>query len=56
MTPKEFAEKMKEIAKFSDDDPEIAHGDADALIVQVLKEYGYQEGLEIFIKMDKWYA
>ena len=58
MTPKEFAQEMRNISLLSQDggDNEIAHCDADDLLCQVLRELGYGEGVDIFEEMDKWYA
>lgn len=54
MTPQEFKEKMEEIADILD--IEVSHGFADDLMKQVLIELGYEEGVQVFEKMDKWYA
>lgn len=51
---KEFTEKMREIAK--DPDHENAHGEADKLIMEILRQEGYGEGINIFDEMIKWYA
>ena len=58
LTSKErFKRKMKEICDDSGEfDREIAHFDADELMMELLKELGYSEGVEIFDKMPKWYA
>lgn len=55
MTPEQFADAMREIAKNSGD-TEMAHGDADDLLCKVLTQLGYGEGVKIFEEMDKWYA
>lgn len=54
MLPKDFKKKMKEISLSTD--PEGAHGAADELMCQLLKELGYSEGVRIFDKMEKWYG
>jgi len=56
MTPKEFADRMREIAKYADDDTEAAHGNADDLMCQLLTTLGYHEGVQIFVEMPRWYA
>jgi hypothetical protein len=56
MTPQEFAEKMREFKKLSNDDEETAHSQADALMCQVLEEVGYKKGVTSFRVMHKWYA
>ena len=52
-TPEEFAEKMRELHVF---DIEGRHKEADQIMCELLEYFGYQEGVEIFRKMDKWYA
>jgi hypothetical protein len=54
MTPKEFEEKMKELK--NEHDPETAHFLMDELIVSLLVELGYEDGVEIFIRQTKWYS
>lgn len=54
ITPREFADQMKEFAKGGD--LEVTHGMADDLMCKVLYRLGYGEGVEIFEEMDKWYA
>ena len=53
MTPDEFARRMYEISNVG---PEEGHIEADALMCQVLRELGYDAGVEIFERMPKWYA
>lgn len=38
------------------DDPEIAHGEADDLMAVVLSSLGYDEDIGIYNAMVKWYA
>lgn len=54
MKPKEFAERMRDIneIEFTDD----RHHAADELMCEVLNDLGYEEGVEIFENMNKWYA
>ena len=56
LTPEEFAEKMRILSELDDRDPEAAHSDGDDLLCDTLKKLGYAEGVELFEKMDKWYA
>ena len=57
LTPEQFAEQMKPIAKYASEiDEEVAHLKADELLMQVLREQGFGEGCDIFDKMDKWYG
>lgn len=51
-----FAQEMKKISSYADDDTEKAHGDADELMCTILKSLGYEKGVEIFEKMPKWYS
>lgn len=37
-------------------DPEAAHGDADALLCDLLRELGFDYVAETFESMHKWYA
>ena len=54
VSPEEFKRAMQ---AFSDGtDTERDHGDADALMCQILESLGYGEGVKIFRKMGKWYA
>ena len=54
MTPEEFKRKMQEI----DDEygTEDGHIKADDLMCEVLEWLGYDEGVEIFRQMYKWYS
>lgn len=54
MTPEEFCEKMKEFA--GEYDKECAHIDADALMCDVLEQFGYKDGVEVFKNMPRWYS
>lgn len=54
MHPEEFAARMREISK--NGDFEVAHVDADDLMCLVLTQLGYEEGVEVFENMEKWYA
>ena len=56
MTPEQFRDAMKEIDEKYGADTEGAHGQADDLMCKLLRELGYEEGVEVFEKMHKWYA
>ena len=56
MTPEEFATQMRKISNHYYDDLEVRHGRADDLLCGVLRKLGYEEGIDIYEKMDKWYA
>ncbi len=55
MTPEEFLQKLQELYG-EGQDPERFHGEADDLIVELLKQLGYGEGAEFFDKCEKWYG
>lgn len=55
ITPKEFKEKMSEIAKECGDTEEV-HINADDLLCKVLIELGYGEGVGVYEDIGKWYA
>ena len=38
------------------EDPEQAHADADQMMCDVLRHLGYGAGVDVFLKMLKWYA
>lgn len=56
MDPKEFTEKMMDIAKLNERDEETSHVAADSLMCEVLTELGYGAGVDIFNEMCLWYA
>lgn len=55
ISPKEFAEKMGQIAE-ERDDTEVCHIKMDDYICEVLRTLGYKEGVEIFENTPKWYS
>ena len=50
------AARMRNIGKENGGDLEGSHGDADALLCEILREHGYNELVNEFHKLDKWYA
>ena len=57
MEPELFSAKMLSISDFAEnEDEEVAHMQADALLVEVLRAYGYDRGCDVFENMPKWYA
>ena len=54
ITPDEFRVRMKEIA--TNLDIEEGHMTADALMLTLLEALGYGQGVEIFVKMGKYYV
>ena len=55
ITPAKFEDEMNRI-NTEDQDREIKHRAADDLICEVLSFLGYDKGVQIFKKMDKWYS
>lgn len=63
MTPEEFKDEM---CKLRDEmiqdgygkylDKETRHFNMDMLMVKTLRDLGYGEGVDIFVKTDKWYT
>ena len=51
---KEAIEKMKECV--NNDDTEVAHINADAVLCDVLTQLGYKELVDLYEKVKKWYA
>lgn len=51
---KGFANEMRRINR--NNDTEMAHILADELMCKLLRELGYDEGVDIFEQMDKWYS
>ena len=62
ITPKEFEERMLAIEKEFGSYPdsygyeEDFHVEADALMKKLLRELGYEKGVEIFDRNNKWYS
>ena len=50
----EFIEKMQEYV--SSDDPESAHIDADHLLCELLTKLGYENLVQKYDEVTKWYA
>jgi hypothetical protein len=54
MTREEAISKLKGLQ--SSGDTESAHGDADQILCDLLSALGYQDVVEQWEKIDKWYA
>ncbi|MCC9600305.1 hypothetical protein LOC67_07005 [Stieleria sp. JC731] len=54
ITPEVFLARMTEIAN-RPMDSEDQHGDADVLMMETLRSLGYDEGIDAFENMDRWY-
>lgn len=65
MTPEEFKKAMIKIRKEIHEVPvrgtevidlEDSHVESDNLLCKALREAGYGDGIDIYEKMEKWYA
>ena len=56
ITPKEFKRRMVKAYEENNHDPEDFHIAADRLMMEVLEEYGYADGVLFFDQKEKWYA
>ncbi len=54
MSPKEFCNEMKRLAK--DKDTVTWHMDADDLMCSLLRAFGYEDGVKVFESEKKWYS
>ena len=54
MSPKEFYDEMKRLAKVND--TEAWHRDADDLMCSLLRTLGYEDGVEVIESEKKWYS
>ena len=55
MTPEEFEKEMQELYDNQGGNEEVFHVEADRLLCKLLKELGYEKGIEIFENADRWY-
>lgn len=56
MSPSEFKERMKAIQQEEMGDSEVIHSRMDDLMCRALMEFGFSEGVNIFLEQEKWYA
>ena len=49
-----LAERLRELD--TEDNPERAHGEADEILVKLVRTLGYNETADAFIRMKKWYS
>ena len=58
ITPSEFKDKMLKLEEEfgSGKDEEEFHIEADKLICQIMREFGYGEGINIFERNPIWYC
>jgi hypothetical protein len=51
------AEKdMEAVLLMGDGDPEVSHGEADAILCRALKLLGYRHLVDLYERVPKWYA
>ena len=51
---KEQNDKLRELANYGD--TEIAHSEADKILCDILIEFGCEETVKLWDKIEKWYA
>ena len=51
-----YTEMMENIEKYDDFDKESAHIEGDAILCILLRELGYEEVVEAWERIPKWYA
>lgn len=51
-----YITEMSAIADYADKDQELAHINADGLLLEILREIGLSEVAEEFDRFDKWYS
>ena len=56
ITPEEFERRMRLIEDVFGGDPEDTHMAQDDLMLEVLRQNGYAEGVKVFYESGKWYA
>ena len=52
----DYLKEMRKLVEISQDDPEEAHYLADEILCELLCELGYDEIVDIFDNINKWYA
>lgn len=53
---KKATENMQRIADMSDADPEGYHGEADNILISVMRELGLDDLADAYDNVAKWYA
>lgn len=56
ITPEEFKEWMEYLVISNPGDPETFHMLADGLMMDLLIQLGYIDGIKVFMNAKKWYA
>lgn len=54
MTAEEFAKKMEKLSTIYD--VEERHLQMDYLLIEVLRQLGYNKGCDIWVQTDMWFA
>ena len=53
----DIAEAIKRLkVEQKNSDTEVAHGNADEILCQLLQDFGYDEVVDEYYKVHKWYA
>lgn len=56
MTEDDAIARLIDIQKNSNDDPEIAHSEADKVLCELITALGFKDVVEEWAKIKKWYA
>ena len=56
MTPEEFANEMRGVCECWSKNTEFKHAAMDRIMCDLLRQLGYEEGVDIFEDTRKWYA
>jgi hypothetical protein len=56
MTKEDFAARMEFIINAYPWNRELQHIEMDALMCELLRSQGYEDGVNIFVNHPKWYA
>ena len=56
MTKARAMQEMQELVDMGNADPEASHGRADDVLCAFLRHLGHDDLVDLFDKVDKWYA
>ena len=56
MTKEEAIAELERIIKEDDGDPESQHGNADYVLVELLRSLGYEDVTAVWEEVPRWYA
>lgn len=51
-----YEDMMREAIALGRDDKEVAHSDADAILMELLRKLGYDDLCDLYEEVPKWYA